>query len=92
MGCGPLNIRMTDSVKDYVKQLLKDSKFGVVLKIENDVPILRPVDVLLDPFNYICHEVDENIKIYVCNRNIWELFHCYISTKEENIIIEKRLY
>lgn len=92
MTFGPLNIKMTDPVKEYVRQLLKESQYGVVLKIENDKPCLIGVDQLLDSSNYTSHDVDSDIKIYVFNRNLWELFNCYISTKEENIVHEKRIY
>lgn len=83
MTFGPLDIKMTDPVKEYVRQLLKESRYGVVLKIENDKPRLIGVDELLDSYNYTCHYVDTDIKIYVFNRNLWDLFNCYISTKEE---------
>ena len=91
MRFGPLDIKMTDPVKDYVRQLLKESAF-VLFKIENDKPRLIPVDVIIDPTNYICHDVEDDIKIHVFNRDIWQLFHCYISTKEENIIHHKKVY
>ena len=74
---GPLNIKTSPLVQSKIKELLKEYKYAILL-INNNIPRVLGVNNI-DDTNYTTHWLDEDIKIYVHNKDLWDLFNCFIN-------------